>query len=101
MIPLRSRRRAAPRETSEGGPLLRIERVQLGYWVDARFHLAVAEATFEIQPREKVIVIGPSGCGKSTLLKAIAGFIAPASGSISVAGRSTLAPGPDRAIVFQ
>ena len=102
MIPLRSRRRAAPpRETSEGGPLLRIERVQLGYWVDARFHLAVAEATFEIQQREKVIVIGPSGCGKSTLLKAIAGFIAPASGSISVAGRSTLAPGPDRAIVFQ
>ena len=102
MIPLRSRRRAAaPRETSEGGPLLRIDRVQLGYWVDASFHLAVAEATFEIQPREKVIVIGPSGCGKSTLLKAIAGFIAPASGSISVAGRSTLAPGPDRAIVFQ
>jgi NitT/TauT family transport system ATP-binding protein len=48
-----------------------------------------------------VIVIGPSGCGKSTLLKAIAGFIAPASGSIAVSGRDTLAPGPDRAVVFQ
>jgi NitT/TauT family transport system ATP-binding protein len=81
--------------------LLRIDRVQLGYWVDDRFHVAVGEATFDIQPREKVIVIGPSGCGKSTLLKAIAGFITPASGSISLAGRATLEPGPDRAVVFQ
>jgi NitT/TauT family transport system ATP-binding protein len=81
--------------------LLKIDGVQLGYWVDDRFHVAVGEATFEIKAREKVIVIGPSGCGKSTLLKAIAGFIAPVSGSISVAGRATLEPGPDRAVVFQ
>jgi NitT/TauT family transport system ATP-binding protein len=102
LIPLRTRRRAAdPLATAEGGPLLRIDRVQLGYWVDDRFHVAVGEATFDIQPREKVIVIGPSGCGKSTLLKAIAGFITPAAGSISVAGRSSLEPGPDRAVVFQ
>jgi NitT/TauT family transport system ATP-binding protein len=102
MIPLRTRRRAAALlATHDGGPLLRIDRVQLGYWVDDRFHVAVREATFDIQPREKVIVIGPSGCGKSTLLKAIAGFIAPAAGSISLAGRSTLEPGPDRAVVFQ
>jgi NitT/TauT family transport system ATP-binding protein len=102
MVPLRTRRRAAAsRATHGGGPLLRIDRVQLGYWVDDRFQVALAEATFDIQPREKVIVIGPSGCGKSTLLKAVAGFIPPASGSISVAGRSTLEPGPDRAIVFQ
>jgi NitT/TauT family transport system ATP-binding protein len=99
---LRTRRRGAtPLPAHEGGPLLRIDRVQLGYWVDDRFHVAVGEATFDIQPREKVIVIGPSGCGKSTLLKAIAGFIAPASGSISLAGRATLEPGPDRAVVFQ
>jgi NitT/TauT family transport system ATP-binding protein len=102
LIPTLTRRRAAaPHTPHAGGPLLRIDRVQLGYWVDDRFHVAVGEATFDIQPREKVIVIGPSGCGKSTLLKAIAGFITPASGSISVAGRSTLEPGPDRAVVFQ
>jgi NitT/TauT family transport system ATP-binding protein len=99
---LRTRRRSEELSTTgAGGPLLRIDRVQLGYWVGDRFHVAVGEATFDVQPREKVIVIGPSGCGKSTLLKAIAGFIAPASGSISLAGRSTLAPGPDRAVVFQ
>jgi sulfonate transport system ATP-binding protein len=102
MVPLRTRRHAAaPLATRDGRPLLRVDRVQLGYWIGTDFHLAVAEASFEMQAREKVIVIGPSGCGKSTLLKAIAGFIPPASGSISVAGRSTLAPGPDRAIVFQ
>jgi NitT/TauT family transport system ATP-binding protein len=101
MVSLRTRRAAASRAAFEGGPLVRIDHVQLGYWVDDRFHVAVGEATFDIAPREKVIVIGPSGCGKSTLLKAIAGFIAPASGSIQVAGRSTLEPGPDRAVVFQ
>ena len=100
---LRTRRRPAETDdrTGAGGPLLRIDRVKLGYWVDDRFHVAVGEATFDVQQRERVIVIGPSGCGKSTLLKAIAGFIAPAAGSISVVGRSTLAPGPDRAVVFQ
>jgi NitT/TauT family transport system ATP-binding protein len=102
MPSLRTRRgAAAPPPAVATGALVRIDRVQLGYWVHDRFHVAVAEATFDIAPREKVIVIGPSGCGKSTLLKAIAGFIAPAAGSIAVAGRETLAPGPDRAVVFQ
>jgi NitT/TauT family transport system ATP-binding protein len=102
MVTLRARRRAAtPRATYDGGPLVRIDGVQLGYWMDDRFHVAVGDATFDVEQREKVIVIGPSGCGKSTLLKAVAGFIAPAAGSIEVAGRSTLTPGPDRAVVFQ
>ena len=81
--------------------LLRVDRVQLGYWTPRGFTLAVGEASFEVDARERIIVIGPSGCGKSTLLKAIAGFIAPVGGTITVAGRETLAPGPDRAVVFQ
>jgi NitT/TauT family transport system ATP-binding protein len=101
MVPLPTRRRAEAPAARAGGPLLRIDHVQLGYWVEDRFHVALREATFDIQGREKVIVIGPSGCGKSTLLKAVAGFIQPARGSISLAGRDTLEPGPDRAIVFQ
>src|SRR5215216_69732 len=84
-----------------GSATVRVDGVRLGYWVGDAFHTAVGHATFDVRPREKMIVIGPSGCGKSTLLKAIAGFIAPVGGSIAVAGRKTLAPGPDRAVVFQ
>jgi len=84
-----------------GTALVRVDGVRLGYWVGDAFHTAVGHATFDVRPREKMIVIGPSGCGKSTLLKAIAGFIAPVGGSITVSGRKTLAPGPDRAVVFQ
>ncbi len=83
------------------GALLRVEHVQLSYWVDDGFAVAVADATFAVQPRERIVVIGPSGCGKSTLLKAIAGFVPLVSGTISLAGRTSLSPGPDRAVVFQ
>jgi NitT/TauT family transport system ATP-binding protein len=82
-------------------PLLRVENARLGYRVGDAFHVAVASASFEVGERERVIVIGRSGCGKSTLLKAVAGFATPVAGTIAVAGRSSLAPGPDRAVVFQ
>lgn len=35
-----------------------------------------------IPSKSLVAVLGPSGCGKSTLLRAIAGFVAPKSGTI-------------------
>ncbi len=81
--------------------LLSVDHVQLGYWGRRDFNVAVADVSFEVEPREKIVLIGPSGCGKSTLLKAIAGYIAPSAGSIRVSGRDTLKPGPDRAVVFQ
>ena len=81
--------------------MLSIDRVRLGYWGHGHFHLAVEEASFQVAARERVIVIGQSGSGKSTLLKAVAGFLPPAGGAITVAGRKTLEPGPDRAVVFQ
>jgi NitT/TauT family transport system ATP-binding protein len=86
---------------STNGELLRVERVKLGYWGSRGFHLAVGDVSFSVRAREKVILIGPSGCGKSTLLKAVAGFISPVGGTIAFGGRTTLEPGPDRAVVFQ
>ncbi len=50
---------------------------------------------------EVVSVIGHSGCGKSTVLTMVAGLNEITSGSVVVAGRETLGPGPDRAVVFQ
>jgi NitT/TauT family transport system ATP-binding protein len=95
------RRGSDARADGSGGPVLSVDRVRLGYWGNRGFHLAVEEASFDVAARERVIVIGQSGSGKSTLLKAIAGFLPPAGGTISVAGRTNLAPGPDRAVVFQ
>ncbi len=83
------------------GPLLRLAGTRLGYDTPAGFHLAVDGLDLEVRPRERIVVIGPSGCGKSTLLKAIAGFVEPIGGTIEVAGRRSLAPGPDRVLVFQ
>jgi NitT/TauT family transport system ATP-binding protein len=98
-----ARRRTEVRQSARGpaGPLLRLTGVALGYETASGFHLAVADASFDVAAREKLVVIGPSGCGKSTLLKAIAGFVVPAAGSIELEGRRSLRPGPDRAVVFQ
>jgi NitT/TauT family transport system ATP-binding protein len=94
---------AGPTEShrNSGQPLLTVDHVQLGYNVDGQINVAVDDASFEIFPGEKIMLLGPSGCGKSTLLKAIAGYIRPLQGRIAIADRESPEPAPDRAVVFQ
>lgn len=59
------------------------------------------DISLDIREGEFIAVVGPSGSGKSTLLNAIAGFIAPDAGTITVNGEAVTGPGPSRCVVFQ
>ena len=63
-------------------PLVRFDNVT------KRFGAAVAvdQLSLDIYEREFLALLGPSGCGKSTLLRLLAGFEAPDSGRIQIAG---------------
>ncbi|HMO13388.1 MAG TPA: ATP-binding cassette domain-containing protein [Pirellulaceae bacterium] len=47
---------------------------------------AVEDINFEIPRRQVCALLGPNGAGKSTTMKLLTGFLAPTSGSISIAG---------------
>ncbi|MCA0423107.1 MAG: ABC transporter ATP-binding protein [Proteobacteria bacterium] len=64
-------------------------------------HIATDGLTLDVKENEFLCVVGPSGCGKSTLLSAIAGFLKPRGGTVSMDGRPILEPGADRGVVFQ
>jgi len=81
--------------------LLKVEDARICYRLRRKVITAVENASFEMDRHERLMLIGPSGCGKSTLLKAVAGFLPLTSGRIVFDGREDLAPGPDRAVVFQ
>ena len=58
----------------------------------------------DMQEGELVCLLGPSGCGKTTLLRIIAGFIAPDSGRVMIAGGDVTALPPSArrmGMVFQ
>src|SRR5713226_8219061 len=62
---------------------------------------AVSDVSIHVDPGEFVSIIGPSGCGKSTLLNAVAGFLKPTEGDVTVDDEVVDGPGADRGMVFQ
>ncbi|ELY6167099.1 thiamine ABC transporter ATP-binding protein ThiQ [Cronobacter sakazakii] len=50
------------------------------------YHHLPMRFTLDVREDERVAVLGPSGAGKSTLLNLIAGFLAPASGTLTING---------------
>ena len=61
----------------------------------------VKDFNLRIKKGEFVTLIGHSGCGKSTVLSMLAGLSEISEGSIILAGKELVGPGPDRGIVFQ
>ncbi|CAO4175779.1 ABC transporter ATP-binding protein [Methylorubrum populi] len=62
---------------------------------------AVSDTSLTVRPGEFVSIVGPSGCGKSTLLNALAGFLTPSGGSVTVDGEPISGPSADRGMIFQ
>lgn len=61
-------------------PILTLDNITYLYeHLPMRFDLGLAAG-------ERVAILGPSGAGKSTLLGLIAGFLAPSSGTLRIAG---------------
>ena len=52
--------------------------------------LLFVEASFQLNPGEKVGLVGPNGSGKTTLFRMITGEEAPDEGDISVPKRTTI-----------
>jgi len=61
----------------------------------------VKDFNLRIQKGEFVCLIGHSGCGKSTVLSMLAGLSDITAGTIVLAGKELVGPGPDRGVVFQ
>lgn len=67
-------------------------------------HVAVHDASFEVEDGEFVVLVGPSGCGKSTMLRMIAGLESITQGVLQIDGREMNDVAPknrDIAMVFQ
>lgn len=78
---------------------LNLEAVSLIYPGDER--PAVTNLSLTIKQGEFLSVVGPSGCGKSSTIGLLAGLTPATSGLITLNDQPIVAPGPDRAVVFQ
>ncbi|HET9831339.1 MAG TPA: ABC transporter ATP-binding protein [Vicinamibacterales bacterium] len=63
--------------------------------------VAVKDVNATVQQSEFVCILGHSGCGKSTVLSIVAGLDTATYGGVVIDGKQVLAPGPERALVFQ
>jgi len=63
--------------------------------------VAVDEVSLKVEAGEFLTLLGPSGCGKTTLLRVFAGFEAPDSGTVHLAGEEVTMLPPYRRDVNQ
>jgi ABC-type Fe3+/spermidine/putrescine transport system ATPase subunit len=86
--------------TDKGDPILGIRGLSKHYGA----FTALSGIDLDVSRGEFVALLGPSGCGKSTTLMAVAGFVEPDEGSITLAGRDITRLAPEKrrmGIVFQ
>ncbi len=79
---------------------LQVERLSVAYGATT----VLDDVSLDVQKGELVALLGSSGCGKTTLLRAIAGFVTPSAGRITIDGRDLTGLPPEArgtAMMFQ
>jgi nitrate ABC transporter ATP-binding subunit len=81
--------------------MLEIDRLSKAYPSPTGPNVIVNTFSLKLLPGEFCTIIGHSGCGKSTVLSMVAGLTETTFGSVILAGKESVGPGPDRGVVFQ
>jgi ABC-type multidrug transport system fused ATPase/permease subunit len=76
-----------PVPASAGGPRSRLAITAAWFTYEGRDDSALAGASLEVRPGEKLALVGPSGGGKSTLLLLLAALLAPDRGEVEADGK--------------
>ncbi len=63
---------------------IEVDQVVAGYSAEVDILRGIS---LHVAQGEIVCILGPNGCGKSTLLKTVAGFLAPRTGTVKIAGQ--------------
>ena len=71
-----------------GEPALEVRDLEVAYGRTP----ALRGVSLSVQPGEVLALLGPSGSGKSTLLHAVAGFLEPGAGTVTLGGRNVSGP---------
>jgi NitT/TauT family transport system ATP-binding protein len=83
-------------------PFIRLSGLRKVYRRGREEHLAISDASFDVEKGELVSLVGPSGCGKSTLLKILAGLHPHDGGEVRMGSpEHPFDPSRDVGMVFQ
>ena len=82
---------------TDSGPAIRFEDVRIGFDEGDIFQ----GVSFEVQPRETMILLGETGTGKTLTLKIAAGLVAPSAGVVHVLGKEVSGMEEDELLDFR
>jgi peptide/nickel transport system ATP-binding protein len=96
-----------------GQPILRVEGLNVDFWVDGVWYPAAVDMNYELHPGEVLAIVGESGSGKSSSSMALVGLTPPngrVSGKVLLKGGDIVGAtgsklrsirGKDIAVIFQ
>jgi osmoprotectant transport system ATP-binding protein len=82
------------RESEQRDKKLMISLHQVSKSFDNGLTYAVKDLSFEVRPKETLVLLGTSGCGKTTTLRMINRLIDPTAGNIEIDGRNIMDQDP-------